>query len=280
MATCGIHAVRLSSLVRASRPLLHQKAGTGSLLTPSCCSLHKPSSGVGAGLTAHHVDPDISTLLEGNRSFVADKLAGDPKYFSERASRSQRPRFLWIGCSDSRVPAETLCGVEPGDMFVSRNIANQIIATDMSMMSVLEYAVNFLKVEHIIVCGHYGCGGLKAALSPMDLSLIQRWLTPLRDIVRQHDAELFAIQDNDARLRRLVELNVQEQVLNILKCNFIQDARARSQHSNGKRAPRIHGMVYDLGSGHLLSLPVDKAGIVRRDGHIYQMDPNLVEDSK
>ena len=150
-------------------------------------------------------------LLLANKAFVQDKLDVRPDYF-ERMADDQSPEFLWIGCSDSRVPAEEITGTEPGELFVHRNIANQVIHTDFNLLSVLQYAVDVLQVKHVIVCGHYGCGGVKNALSRKHLGLINKWLRNIKDIYRLHQRELDGIAEPTARFRRLVELNVQEQV--------------------------------------------------------------------
>lgn len=186
-------------------------------------------------------------LLLANKAWVKDKLDVRDDYFL-RIADDQTPEFLWIGCSDSRVPAEDITGTEPGELFVHRNIANQILHTDFNMLSVLQYAVDVLKVKHVIVCGHYGCGGVKNALSNKDLGLINKWLRNIKDVYRIHQHELDGIADSQRRFRRLVELNVQEQVWKLAETSFVQHAWAKEQR------PHIHGWVYDLHTGYLNDL--------------------------
>jgi carbonic anhydrase len=186
-------------------------------------------------------------LLLANKAWVSDKLSVHPDYFS-RMQATQTPEFLWIGCADSRVPAEDVTGREPGELFVHRNIANLVIHTDLNMLSVLQYAVEVLKVKHIIVCGHYGCGGVKHALSHDHLGLINKWLRHIKDVYRFNQQELNAIKDEDLKWRRLVELNVKEQVNNLAETSIVQKAWAKTG------APILHGWVYDLRSGLLNEL--------------------------
>jgi carbonic anhydrase len=186
-------------------------------------------------------------LLLANKAWVEDKLSVRPDYF-ERMADDQQPEFLWIGCSDSRVPAEDVTGTEPGELFVHRNVANQVIHTDFNMLSVLQYAVEVLKVKHIIVCGHYGCGGVKNAMSNRHLGLINKWLRNIKDVYRMHKHELDGIPDSNRKFRRLVELNVQEQVWKLAETSFVQHAW-RTNHPI-----HIHGWVYDLHTGYLKDL--------------------------
>jgi carbonic anhydrase len=181
-------------------------------------------------------------LLLENKAWASEKVEDDPNYFS-RLSNLQTPEFLWIGCSDSRVPANEITGTEPGEIFVQRNIANMVIHTDLNLLSVLQYAVEVLEVKHIIVCGHYGCGGVKAAMGHHSLGIINKWLRNIKDVYRIHQDELEAIEDEGARVNRLVELNVQEQVLNLAKTSIIQSAWKH------KKQPHIHGWVYGLDNG-------------------------------
>lgn len=181
-------------------------------------------------------------LLKANKDWAVKKLELDEHYF-DRLSADQKPDFLWIGCSDSRVPAEELTGARPGDMFVHRNVANLVVSTDMNMLSVLQYAVEVLKVRHILVVGHYGCGGVKAAMTHQDLGLINKWLRNIKDVYQKHAVELDAIEDESARTNRLVELNVVEQVNNLLKTTIIQKAWSRGQNLN------LHGWVFGLNDG-------------------------------
>jgi carbonic anhydrase len=186
-------------------------------------------------------------LLLHNRAWAAEQLQDDPEYF-QRLAGIQRPEFLWIGCSDSRVPSSQITGTQPGEMFVHRNIANLVVATDTNLLSVLEYAVRYLEVKHVIVCGHYGCGGVKASLGNHSFGIIDGWLRPLKDIARIHAAELDAVADPEARTNRLVELSVREQVENLAKTTVIQ----RHWQEHGR--PHLHGWVYGLDSGVLKNL--------------------------
>lgn len=185
----------------------------------------------------------IEQLLQNNKQFVADQLRLDPEYF-EKLADGQHPEFLWIGCSDSRVPPDRITGTAPGDIFVHRNIANLVVQIDMNMLSVLQYAVEVLKVNHVIVCGHYGCGGVKAAMGSAHHGLIDNWLRTLKDTQEYFWQEL-ALLDDAARFKRMVELNVMEQVYNLGKINIIQSA-----WQNGRR-PYIHGWVFDLNTGYI-----------------------------
>jgi carbonic anhydrase len=183
-------------------------------------------------------------LLLNNRIWAQEKLEEDAEYFMD-LSKEQRPEYLWIGCADSRVPANEVIGAAPGELFVHRNIANMVVHTDVNMLSVLQYAVEELKVKHVIVCGHYGCGGVKAALSQHHLGILNKWLRNIKDVYRLHHDEIILAGDEDAQLRRLVELNVQEQVMNLSKTSIIQRAWKYEQR------PVIHGWVYGLEDGIL-----------------------------
>jgi len=191
-------------------------------------------------------------LLLANKAWVQDKLSIHPEYFA-RMEETQTPEYLWIGCSDSRVPAEEVTGREPGELFVHRNIANLVIHTDFNMLSVLQYAVEVLKVKHIIVCGHYGCGGILNALSHRHLGLINKWLRHIKDIYRFHRRELDAIADENLKWRRLVELNVAEQVTNLAETSIVQQAWAKGGELT------VHGWVYDLHTGLLKELAMMNA---------------------
>jgi carbonic anhydrase len=188
-------------------------------------------------------------LLEGNKKWVAATLAEDPEYFA-RLSAGQKPPILWIGCSDSRVPANQITNTNPGDIFVLRNIANVVVHTDMSMLSVLDYAVNILEVEHVIVCGHYGCGGVEAALTNKQYGIIDNWLMNIKDTYRLHHHELDLISDKKKRLNRMVEFNVVEGVSNLTKTSIIQNRWAAG------KALQIHGWVYSLETGFIKDLGV------------------------
>ena len=185
---------------------------------------------------------EIQMLLDANKAYVKEKLEVDPEFF-ERLVAGQQPEYLWIGCADSRVPAEEITGTTPGQLFVHRNIANQVIHTDFNMLSVLQYAVEVLKVKHVIVCGHYGCGGVQNALTNQNLGLINKWLRHIKDVYRIHKVELDAIKDDEARFRRMVEVNILEQVTNLGETTIIQKSWAETG------GPVIHGWVYDLATG-------------------------------
>ncbi|MEO6069310.1 MAG: carbonic anhydrase [Chitinophagaceae bacterium] len=182
-------------------------------------------------------------LLIENKAWAAAKVSNDPEYF-ERLARLQTPEFLWIGCSDSRVPANEITGTQPGEIFVHRNVANMVVNTDVNLLAVLDYAVTQLKVRHVIVCGHYGCGGIKAAATKQDYKpVLNMWLRNIKDVYRFHREELDAIADEEGRCNRLVELNVKEQVYNLAKTTIIQRTWKREQR------PHLHGWVYGLKDG-------------------------------
>jgi carbonic anhydrase len=195
------------------------------------------------------MEKSIKNLLENNKNWVANKLAIDPSYF-EKLSNSQNPEYLWIGCSDSRVPANQITGTLPGDIFVHRNIANMVVHSDMNMLSVLSYAVEVLKVKHIIVCGHYGCGGVIAAMENKQFGLIDNWLRHIKDVYRYHHKELDAIEDKTQRARRFVEVNVMEQVHDLCKTSIVQNAW------KNKQPLHVHGWVYDIHDGIIKDLEV------------------------
>jgi carbonic anhydrase len=206
-------------------------------------------------------------LFDGNKKWAKDMLDGDPLFF-EKNSKEQRPPVLWIGCSDSRVPANEVTGTLPGEIFVHRNIANMVVHTDLSMLSVLDYSVNILGVTDVIVCGHYGCGGIMAALSSRPQGLVENWLRNIKDVYRLHQRELDAIKNQEKRAERLVELNVLEQVFNLTKTSIIQAA-----WSKGKKLS-VHGLVYDLRTGILNDLDatiVDKSELPK----FYVVDAEL-----
>lgn len=188
-------------------------------------------------------------LLAGNRQWVKEMTDKDPNYFEKLAS-GQSPEVLWIGCSDSRVPANQITGTNPGDIFVHRNIANMVVHSDMNLLSVLDYSVNVLKVKHVIVCGHYGCGGVKAALGNNQNGLVDNWLRHIKDVYRTYSDELDGIEDEEDRFKRLVELNVIEQVFNVSKTSIIQN------NWKDRSYPMIHGWVYSLESGLIKDLNV------------------------
>ncbi len=189
-------------------------------------------------------------IFENNRKWVQSKLEADEHFF-ETLARDQKPHFLYIGCSDSRVPANVIMGLDEGEVFVHRNIANLVVSTDNNINAVIQYAVEFLEVQHIIVCGHYGCGGVKAALHPSDMGQLNSWLQTLRDVYRIHQDELDKIDDPHEKFNRLVELNVVEQCVNIIKIDHVQ----RKWYATGY--PKIHAWVYDLHNGLLKELDVN-----------------------
>jgi carbonic anhydrase len=202
-------------------------------------------------------------LLLENKAWAKEMKDADPEYF-KRLAAIQTPDFLWIGCSDSRVPANEITGTAPGEIFVQRNIANMVVHTDLNLLSVLEYAVVHLKVKHIIVCGHYGCGGVKAAMSHHNMGIINKWLRNIKDVYRLHENELENIQDEDRRVDRLVELNVEEQILNLAKTSIVQSAWKHHQR------PTLHGWVYGLANGILKPIVRMEPG-EKLDG-IYEYD--------
>ncbi|MFY8026280.1 MAG: carbonic anhydrase [Sediminibacterium sp.] len=202
-------------------------------------------------------------LLLENKAWAQEKLADDPDYFN-RLVHVQSPDFLWIGCSDSRVPANEITGTQPGEIFVHRNIANMVVHTDLNLLSVLEYAVHVLKVKHIIVCGHYGCGGVKAAMTNHNFGIINKWIRNIKDVHRFHREEIDAIKDEEVQLNRMIELNVQEQVLNLAKTSIIQKSwRVR-------QAPDLHGWVYGLQDG--LVKPIYEMSAGTHIDEIYEFD--------
>jgi carbonic anhydrase len=184
----------------------------------------------------------IKKLLDNNKHWAEAVVKDDPEFFS-RLSNVQKPEFLWIGCSDSRVPADRITGTQPGEIFVHRNIANMVIHTDMNLLAVLEYAVDHLEVNHIIVCGHYGCGGVKAAMSRHNFDLINKWIRNIKDVYRMHRDTIDYQTKADERLNKLIELNVEEQVMNLAKTSIVQKSW------KSKKKPEIHGWVYSLEDG-------------------------------
>jgi carbonic anhydrase len=181
-------------------------------------------------------------LLQENKNWAIEQVKKDPSFFS-RLSHIQTPEFLWIGCSDSRVPADKITGTQPGEIFVHRNIANMVVHTDINLLSVLEYAVEVLKIKHIIVCGHYGCGGVRAAMSKESFGIINKWLRNIKDVYRMHEAEINNEKTEEGKANKLVELNVCEQILNLAKTSIVQKAWKNEQR------PHLHGWVYGLNDG-------------------------------
>ena len=191
----------------------------------------------------------LDRLLDNNRKWAAERVSRDPGFFS-RLAKQQAPEFLWIGCADSRVPANEIVGLDPGELFVHRNVANVVVHTDLNCLSVLQFAVDVLKVKHVIVCGHYGCGGVRAALEKDSHGLIDNWLRHIQDVARTHDAALNEIPDFNLRVDRLCELNVTEQVQNVARTTIVQDAWRRGQDL------QLHGWIYGLKDGLLTDLGV------------------------
>jgi carbonic anhydrase len=204
-------------------------------------------------------------VFDNNRKWVARNTERDPDFFSRLATH-QEPDFLFIGCADSRVPANEIMGLAPGDVFVHRNVANLVVSTDINAQSVIEYAVGHLDVKHVIVCGHYGCGGVAAAMQPADLGLLNGWLREIRDVYRLHQDELDAIEDTDARYRRLIELNVQEQCVNVIKTAIVQKKYVHTGH------PIVHGWVYDVANGLLRDLEIPFGEILGQIQEIYRLE--------
>ena len=209
---------------------------------------------------------EFQKIFQNNERWIAEKLSENPDYFNN-LSKGQSPEFLYIGCSDSRVTAEDLMGLQPGEVFIHRNVANQVIPTDNNINAVIQYAVEHLKVKHIIVCGHYECGGVKAALNPSDMGQLNSWLQTLRDVRRLHREELEKIEDDKAHFDRLVELNVLEQCMNIIKIDHVQ----RAWYKTG--FPKIHGWVFDVRTGKLIDLGLDMEKEFSAIRRIYDLKP-------
>ena len=207
-------------------------------------------------------------IFENNKQWVASKKATDKEFF-DKLGRGQDPDFLYIGCSDSRVTAEELMGVQPGEVFVHRNIANLVNNTDLNVMSVINYAVSFLHVKHIVVCGHYNCGGVKAAMQPQDLGILNPWLRNIRDVYRLHKEELNTIKEEHQKYNRLVELNVEEQCINIIKTAVVQRTYLQ------KGYPLVHGWVFDIHSGELIDLKINFAEKLKGIQEIYNLGEEL-----
>jgi carbonic anhydrase len=194
----------------------------------------------------------LKQLLDNNRAWAKEMLTQDKQYFS-RLANQQSPQYLWIGCSDSRVPANQITGLAPGEVFVHRNIANVVVHTDLNCLSVIQFAVDILKIRHIILCGHYGCSGVEAAMTKHRIGLSDNWLRHVQDVAAKHEPELDQVVDQGLRHRRLCELNVQEQVQNIIQCTAVQEAWERGQPLD------VHGWIYDLKDGLLSDLRVSRS---------------------
>lgn len=203
-------------------------------------------------------------IFENNRRWIASKTATDKEFF-ENLANGQQPDYLYIGCSDSRVPTNEIMGLDAGEVFVHRNIANLVNNSDLNVMAVINYAVRHLQVKHIVVCGHYNCGGVKAAMQPADLGLLNPWLRNIRDVYRLHKEELNAIENEHDRYNRLVELNVQEQCVNVIKTAAVQQSYLQNQF------PTVHGWVYDLRNGELKDLKIDFEKVLHEIQEIYDL---------
>lgn len=202
-------------------------------------------------------------ILDNNKVWVESQLAIDKEYFKDLA-KGQQPPLLWIGCSDSRVPANEIIGAKPGEVFVHRNIANMVVHTDMNMLSVLDYAVNVLKVKHVIVCGHYGCGGVKAAMGNQSIGLIDNWIRHIKDVYRLHEDYLNTFEDEEERFNKFVEVNAQEQVFDLAKTSIVQNAWRNGQDLT------LHGWTYGLNSGYITDLGVNMGSNTELD-EVYRL---------
>ena len=207
-------------------------------------------------------------IFSNNEKWIAEKLSLDPDYFAKLAA-GQHPEFLYIGCSDSRVTAEDLMGLQPGEVFIHRNIANLVVSTDNNLNAVVQYAVAHLKVKYIIICGHYECGGIKAALNPTDMGQLNSWLQTLRDVYRLHQEELDRIKDQQKRFDRLVELNVREQCINIIKIDHVQRAWYKTGY------PKIFGWVFDVRTGKIIDLGLEMEKEFQSIRSIYDLKPEV-----
>jgi carbonic anhydrase len=203
-------------------------------------------------------------VFENNRRWVEQNVDKQADFFS-RLSGGQDPDFLFIGCADSRVPPSEVMGLQPGDVFVHRNVANLVVNTDLNAQSVIEYAVGHLGVRHVVVCGHYGCGGVKAAMQQADLGILNGWLREIRDVYRTHQEELDAIEDEDARYRRLIERNVEEQCINVIKTAVVQKTYL------AQRYPKVHGWVYDVETGLFRDLEIPFEDILAKIQEVYDL---------
>lgn len=208
--------------------------------------------------------PDYKQVFENNQRWLEKKKESDGSFF-DKLAKSQEPEYLYIGCSDSRVTAEEIMGAEPGEVFIHRNVANVVNSIDLNVTSVIEYAVQYLKVKHIVVCGHYNCGGVKAAMQAQDMGILNPWLRNIRDVYRLHKEELNAITDEHKRYDRLVELNVQEQCINVTKLASVQQGFV----ANGY--PTVHGWVFDLRTGKIIDLKLDFQKILKGIQEIYDL---------
>ncbi|KAI1200710.1 carbonic anhydrase [Nemania serpens] len=222
------------------------------------------TSNMSATDISRYLQQSHDRLFDNNRAWAAEQKERDPEFF-KKLSAGQSPEYLWIGCSDSRIPAEQISGLGPGEAFIHRNIANLVVNTDLNVMSVIEYAVCHLHVKHIIVCGHYGCGGVKAAMTPKDLGLLNPWLRNIRDVYRIHEKELDTIKDESARYNRLVELSVTEQCRNVIKTAAVQQSYAKNKY------PIVHGWVFGFEDGLLKDLKVNHEEMLHSIQKIYNL---------
>ncbi|RGP69998.1 carbonic anhydrase [Fusarium sporotrichioides] len=258
----------ISAAARFSQTRFHSSCSSSTSTPPdsTTSSASKPTS------WRNMADKDITKYLQqshdrlfvNNREWAENKAKVNPDFF-KNLTAGQAPEYLWIGCSDSRIPAEQICGLEPGEAFIHRNIANLVCNTDLNAMSVINYSVKHLGVKHIIVCGHYGCGGVKAAMTPQDLGLLNPWLRNIRDVYRLHEKELDAIADESERYDRLVELNVMEQCRNVIKSADVQ----QSWHEN--KYPIVHGWVFGFKDGLLKDLKIDFESVLGDIQKIYNL---------
>ena len=206
---------------------------------------------------------EIRHIFANNQNWIREKIKTDENYF-KNLSLGQKPHILYIGCSDSRVSTEELMGAQPGEVFVHRNIANMVPNTDLSSMSVINYAVSYLKVQHVVICGHYYCNGVKAAMESADMGILNPWLRNIRDVYRLHKEELATITDEEEKYKKLVELNVQEQCVNVIKTPDVQRAIK-------ERGLTVHGWVFDVNSGELIDLKIDFDKILEHIMEIYRI---------
>lgn len=258
--------LRLVSASRISRPLLRTSIASTRFCsnTSSSSSKPQPPAEDNHAKMSNYLQETHDRVFTQNKEWAAKQRAKDPEFFT-RLAAGQSPEYLWIGCSDSRMPAEMITGLEPGEAFIHRNIANMVNNLDLSAMAVINYAVRHLKVKHIIVCGHYGCGGVQAAMTPKDLGILNPWLRNIRDVYRLHEKELDAIEDNEKRYERLVELNVVEQCRNVIKTAAVQQSYAENEY------PIVHGWVFDFRTGLLKDLEIDYAKVLKDIQKIYNL---------
>jgi carbonic anhydrase len=238
----------------------------------ACAARFSGASGGGGEDASDPADHNLELILEHNKRWVAETNETDPEFFTE-LGKGQSPEYLYIGCSDSRVVASEMMGVGLGELFVHRNVANLVVANDVNLLSVLNYAVAHLDVKHILVTGHYDCGGVRAAMKNQELGILDTWLQHVRDVARIHKDELQGIEDPEDRHRRFVELNVTEQCLNVYKTSVVQRKRLETHNDPGKSMtyPRIHGLVFDPSDGVLNKLDIDYRAHIAELGGIYDL---------